>query len=79
MPRVYLNDAQVEQEIERLKQSPLVKLARKEQRIRYQRRQVLYNLRDLEKKGKALAEAGITLEMLDNMEPANLEGSDEEC
>jgi hypothetical protein len=33
-----LTDEQVEQEIERLKKSPLVSLARKEQRIRYKRR-----------------------------------------
>lgn len=61
----YVTDEQVEQEIERLRKSPLVALARKEQRIRYQRRQVLYNLRNLEKKGAELAKAGMTLDMLD--------------
>ena len=35
----FLTDEQVEQEIEKLQDSPLVKLARKEQRIRYKRRQ----------------------------------------
>lgn len=63
-----LTDIEVEQEIERLRESDLVKLARKEERIRYQRRQVLYNLRALEKRGKALAEAGITIEMLSAMD-----------
>lgn len=64
MARNYLTDAQVEQEIERLQNSDYVKLASREQRIRYQRRQVLYNLRNLEKKGRALAAAGVTMEML---------------
>lgn len=59
-----LTDEQVEQEIERLKQSPLVALARREHRIRYRRRQLLYQLRDLEKKGAALQKAGITMEVL---------------
>lgn len=59
-----LTDTQVEQEIERLTQSPLVALARKEQRIRYRRRQYLYQLRDLEKKGRALEKAGITMDVL---------------
>ena len=50
-----LTDEQVEQEIEKLQGSPLVKLARKEERIRYVRRQYLYTLRQYEKKGKELA------------------------
>lgn len=62
-----LTDAQVEQEILRLQHSDYVKLARKEERIRYQRRQVLYNLRALEKRGKALAEAGLTMEILNRV------------
>lgn len=64
---VYLTDEQVEREIERLRESPLVALARKEERIRYKRRQVLYNLRALEKKGKQLHAAGITMEMLQRL------------
>ena len=67
MARVYLNDAQVEQEIARLKASPYVQLAKAEKRIRYRRRQYLYGLRNLEKKGKAMAAAGLTLEMLRDM------------
>ena len=63
-----LTDKQVEQEIERLKQSPYVKLAKKEEKIRYRRRQYLYGLRQYEKKGKELAESGITIEMLETMD-----------
>ena len=75
MARNYLTDEQVEKEIERLRRSPMVALARKEQRIRYKRRQVLYGLRDLEKKGKELAAAGITMEMLDGIDTVDeLEG-----
>jgi predicted ArsR family transcriptional regulator len=62
-----LTDEQVEQEIERLRQSPLVALARREQRLRYKRRQFLYQLRDLEKKGLALERAGITMEVLNSL------------
>lgn len=60
----YLTDEQVEQEIARLTASPLVALARRENRIRYRRRQYLYQLRDLEKKGRALQQAGITMDVL---------------
>ena len=61
----WLTDEQVEQEIEKLNASPAVALARREARLRYKRRQYLYQLRDLEKKGKALLAAGITREVLD--------------
>lgn len=72
----FLTDEQVEQEIEKLQDSPLVKLARKEQRIRYKRRQYLYMLRNLEKKGKELEKAGITLEMLYNLDKDCEEGDE---
>ena len=62
---VWLTDEEVEQEIEKLNASPAVALARREARLRYKRRQYLYQLRDLEKKGKALLAAGITREVLD--------------
>lgn len=65
-----LTDAQVEQEIERLLNSPLVKLAKKDELIRCRRRQYLYNLRCYEKNGKALAQAGITIEMLEALDKA---------
>lgn len=67
MKEAYLTDEQVEQEIARLNASEAVALARREARLRYRRRQRLYNLRDLEKKGKALIAAGITREILDSM------------
>lgn len=67
MAKQFLTDEQVEREIERLTESPLVKLARREQRLRYRRRQYLYTLRDLEKKGRELEAAGITLESLDSL------------
>lgn len=62
MPRDFLTDEAVEREIARLTESDLVKLARKELRLKYKRRQALYQLRNLEKRGRMLAEAGITLE-----------------
>ena len=63
-----LTDAQVEQEIERLKGSHYVKLARKEEQVRYKRRKYLYTLRAYEKIGKELEKSGITFEVLDAME-----------
>lgn len=65
--RDYLTDEQVEQEIERLLDSDLVRLAKKEEYVRNRRRQYLYCLRSYEKKGKELSEAGITFEVLDSM------------
>ena len=62
-----LTDEEVEAEIERLNASEAVALARRKARLEYRRRQYLYQLRDLEKKGKALIEAGITREVLDSM------------
>lgn len=53
----------VEQEIERLKQSEFVKLAQKERRIKTdRRRKYLADLRWYEKRGKQLADAGVTSE-----------------
>lgn len=65
--RDYLTDEQVEREIERLLDSDMVKLAKKEEYVRNRRRQYLYCLRSLEKKGKELAESGITMEVLESM------------
>lgn len=67
MAKDYLTDEQVEAEIERLRNSDMVKLARKEAYVRYQRRQKLYQLRTLEKRGKELAAAGITMEILQEL------------
>lgn len=63
----FLTDEEVEVEIEKLNASEAVALARREARLRYRRRQYLYQLRDLEKKGNALLDAGITREVLDAM------------
>ena len=77
--KVYgLTDEQVEKEIARLLESEAVKLAKHEQRLKYRRRQYLYQLRDYEKKGKALIEAGITREMLDAVYKAEKMGADYE-
>lgn len=42
----FLTDEQVEVEIEKLSNSEYVKLGRKEQRLKYKRRQYLYTLRN---------------------------------
>lgn len=68
MAKEWLTDEQVEEEILKLQQSPFVKLARQERQIRYKRRQYLYGLRNLEKKGKELFESGITLDLLKQIE-----------
>lgn len=65
MSREFLTDEQVEVEIERLLNSDDVKLAKKETRIKLRRRQYMYSLRTMEKRGKELSKQGITLE---NME-----------
>lgn len=62
----FLTDEEVELEIGILKQNEYVKLARKEQRIKYKRRQELYTLRALEKRGKELEAMGATLETLED-------------
>lgn len=62
-----LNNDAFKEEIERLKASEHVKLARKEQRLKYKQRQFLYTLRNLEKRGKALAAQGYTLDNLEAM------------
>jgi len=67
MAKDFLTDEQVEIEIEKLSESPYVKLARKDEQIRYRRRQRLYTLRNYEKRGKELAKSGITMEILEAM------------
>lgn len=63
----WLTDEEVEIEIERLNQSEAVALARREARLKYKRRQYLYQLRDLEKKGREMMKVGITRDVLDAM------------
>lgn len=67
MKRDFLTDEQVEKEIAKLTQSEEVKLARREQRLKYKRRQQLYTLRALHKRGQELQASGITIENLDEM------------
>lgn len=64
MANDFLTDEQVEREIERLTHSEDVRLARMELRIKYKRRQYLYQLRDLEKRGKKLAAQGVTADTI---------------
>lgn len=61
----WLTDEQVEIEIERLLNSEEVKLAKKETRIKLRRRQYMYGLRTMEKRGKELKKMGITLDNLE--------------
>lgn len=80
MAKSAITDEQVEMEIAQLQNSPYVKLAQQERRIRERRRMYLYGLRQLEKKGKALSDAGITVETLRSMYQNNdYEGVCEEC
>ena len=67
MAREFMSDEMVEEEILRLQNSPLVKLARREEAIRNRRRQYMYQLRMYEKKGKALEAQGITMAELEEM------------
>lgn len=67
-------DFEVEQEIERLLGSEDVRLAKKEQRMLYKRRQYMYQLRNLEKRGQQLANKGITM---DNIEVLLFRDSEE--
>lgn len=78
MPREFLTDEEVEREIARLTATEAVKLARREQRIKYRRRQQLYTLRALEKRGLQMMEEGVTMEALDIIEatfPAETENN----
>ncbi|MBQ3277491.1 MAG: hypothetical protein IJH47_10680 [Oscillospiraceae bacterium] len=59
-----MTDEELQAEIEMLSSSPYVQLARKDQRNKNLKRQRLYTLRWLEKRGRALADAGITMEIL---------------
>lgn len=65
MKQDMMTDEQVELEINRLWSSESVKLAKKEQNIKYRRRQMMYQLRCMEKRGLQLMEQGIDI---DNIE-----------
>lgn len=75
----WLTDEEVEAEIERLKGSEAVRIARKKMRIDYRRRQVLYGLRGLEKKGKELIAQGFTYDNLDELYREDEEDTEEGC
>lgn len=74
MAKLNLTDEQVEREIDRLQNSELVRLAKREEYVRNRRRQYLYSLRSYEKKGKELKKSGITMDVLESM----LKGCNEE-
>lgn len=63
----FLTEEDVEKEIARLAATYEVQLARRELRLKYKHIHQLCTLRDLEKRGKELKEAGITLENIDEM------------
>lgn len=67
MPRDFMTDDQVEREIQRLLNSPHVRLAKNDEKRRYRRRQYMYALRSLEKKGIELERSGITPDELRSM------------
>ena len=68
-----ITDEQVEAEIARLLASPYVALSKREEAIRYRRRQYLYKLRGYERRGRELAQSGITMELLESMDAQNAE------
>lgn len=65
--KALLTDDCVEAEIERLTTSPEVRLARQEQRLKYKRRQYMYQLRAMEKRGRELVAQGVTPENMERM------------
>lgn len=67
MAKEFITDEMVEEEILRLQNSPLVKLARREEAIRNRRRQYMYTLRCYEKRGRVLEAQGVTLEELEEL------------
>lgn len=66
MAKDWLTDEQVENEIEMLRLDPMVQLARKEQRLKYKRRQELYKLRNLQKRGLELTSQGIDYDNIES-------------
>ena len=65
MARDFLTDEQVEEEIRRLWSSDEVKLAKKEMNLKYKRRQYLYQLRAMAKRGGQLMSEGIDFDNID--------------
>ena len=67
MAKDILTDEQVELEIARLLHSEEVQLAKKETQIKNRRRQYMYCLRTMEKRGKQLKAEGVTLENMETV------------
>lgn len=65
--RHFLTNEEVECEISQLTSNPDVRLARAEARLKYKRRQHLYALRNLAKRGAQLREKGYTQENIREM------------
>ena len=65
MAKDWLTDEQVELEIQRLLHSEDVLLAKREIRIKNKRRQYMYQLRSMEKRGQQLATDGVTMENIE--------------
>lgn len=74
MKESMMTDQMVEEEIRRLWATDEVKLAKKEQQIKYRRRQQLYTLRNMAKRGAELMRQGVTMENIET----ELFGGDEE-
>lgn len=80
MAKDMLTNDEVELEIARLSESEAVKLAQKERRWKYRRRQYLYTLRWYEKRGKELMAAGVTEDAFaDFAEFCETEGGEKTC
>ena len=62
MARDIMTDEEVEIEIDRLLNSKEVKLAKKEINIKNKRRQYMYTLRSMEKRGRSLMDRGLTFD-----------------
>lgn len=77
MAKEIMTDEMVEQEIARLKESDLMKLGKKEERIRMRRRQYMYVLRSYERRGQQLAAEGYTLENITERMLGDLSDIDE--
>lgn len=75
MAKDWLTDEQVELEIDRLLHTEEVQLAKKEIRIKYKRRQYMYQLRNMEKRGQQLIKDGVNF---DNIEEKLFGGEVEE-
>lgn len=60
-------DEAVEIEIRRLKASDDVKLGKREQAIKYRRRQQMWGLQGLERRGKELKEMGCTYDNIEEV------------